>query len=145
MADNFSGDLKIVIDEDGADIILKDGQPVMDKGLENYVGISLFTRKGWAGNVFFRNEEQKIGSDHEVETEKPITLKQLVVIENEIEKALTTEVFGQKEITISNPEKNHINEHIKIQPPGSSSQELLIKNFGINWIEQATDPAYKKI
>ena len=65
MIDPYQGDPKIILTENGATLKFVGGQPVMDRGLENFALISLLTKTGWAGNFFIRAEADKIGSDFE--------------------------------------------------------------------------------
>ena len=77
MTNNYQGDPRLFLDENGSYLKFKGGQPVMDKGLENMVYIKLFTSKGWAGNTLFSNPANHIGSDFELSLEAPITLQSL--------------------------------------------------------------------
>ena len=43
MFDRFQGDPRLVLTEEGSEIIWKGGQPVLDQGVENVVLIDLFT------------------------------------------------------------------------------------------------------
>ena len=87
MADIFSGDPKIYITADGADLRYSGGQPVMESGLENHALISLFTREGWAGNIFLA-ANRKVGSDFEKTAIGTISLSKLADVENSAERAL---------------------------------------------------------
>jgi hypothetical protein len=45
--DRTQGDPKITMENDGADLVFRGGQPVMDSGLENAILISLFSGAEW--------------------------------------------------------------------------------------------------
>lgn len=57
----FDGDPKLYEGGDGADLLIIDGQPAMDAGLENAVYLSLFSAPGWWGNAVSQ-EYEKLGS-----------------------------------------------------------------------------------
>jgi phage gp46-like protein len=45
----YDGDVRLVATDDGGDIVITDGQPDMDQGLETAVYLSLFTGRPWWG------------------------------------------------------------------------------------------------
>jgi len=76
---NYDGDVKLIPTEDGGQITIQSGQPVMDDGLETAVIISLFTdrrardddelpdpnnpdKRGWWGDLVAEVEDDQIGS-----------------------------------------------------------------------------------
>jgi len=146
MTDNYDGDPRIVIDKDGANIIYRDGQPVMDAGLENNDLIALFTEPGWPGNVLLK-DEQKIGSDFEKQATGSITLSKLAVIENSARRALTSPVAKTENLAVSvvNPTGLSLSVSIKRTPPGQDVGELLVTRDGLNWINQANNPANERL
>lgn len=139
----FQGDPAIKLTADGADLVFKGGQPVMDPGLENQVQISLFTREGWPGN-FLLPEENQIGSGVELAAEKPITLSSLIGVENAVRIALAAPIFGKTAVVASNPESYRTTVLIRIEPPGGTPEEILLLKDGQNWINQAQNPAHKR-
>lgn len=143
--DIYQGDPRLILTENGSKIIFIGGQPVMDQGLENLALISLFTKRGWVGNIFFKNPDEKIGSDFEESFNQPITLNALNDIRDAAEKALDNPAFGNVTATVLNPESNRITVKILIQPPGQDVFELIITKHGLNWIAQANNPAYIRV
>jgi phage gp46-like protein len=141
----FSGDPYITISENGSRLHFKGGQPVMDQGLENMVLISLFTRRGWAGNSLFRDLEQQIGSDFLDVAEQPTTLRNLSDLEQSAIRALKSSVFGRVTATATNPESNIKKISILIEPPGQDSKTIILTKNGQNWQFQAENPAYKRV
>lgn len=137
MSDIFSGDPKVYLTPSGADMDFKGGQPVMDKGLENLAGISLFTAPGWWGNSLTTVEDEKIGSDFEETALGPITLQKLTDIKQTGEKALENPAFGEIEAFITNPVNWRIDARFTISPPGKNAGELLLTRNGQNWVNQA--------
>lgn len=55
---NIEGDPKLYDTGDGADLLIQDGQPDMDEGLENAVYLSLFTPSLWWGNAVAAEAER---------------------------------------------------------------------------------------
>lgn len=149
MTDLYSGDPKIFIDENGARLDFRGGQPVMDQGLENAAIISLHTRPGWWGNILARNESEQIGSDFEVEAKKPITLENINNIRAAAEEAeawlVGDGIASSIQVEVNNPIGNRIETQIAIFPPGDRTPEIIsTQKNGANWINQAIDPAYRK-
>ena len=146
MIDNYDGDPRIVIDKDGADLIYRDGQPVMDAGLENNDLIALFTEPGWPGNVLLEDDQQ-IGSDFEEQATGTITLSKLAIIENAARLALDSPNAKTESITVSvvNPAGSSLAVAIRRTPPGQDVGKLLVSREGLNWINQANNPANERL
>lgn len=145
----YQGDPALIITENGSDLKFTEGQPVMDQGFENAVLIALFTKKNWAGNALFRDENQKIGSDFEDLTKDSITLDRLNDIRTEARNALKGFIdsgeFKDVEVTVTNPSANNIMVKIRITPPNGDAVDLTLENFGPNWRFQKNDPAHKRL
>ena len=133
MMDRFSGDPKLYLTENGADLNYKGGQPVMDCGFENQANISLFTSKGWCGNTLF---DEKIGSDFIKETKKPITLQMLNDVVDSAQKSLVYSAFGEIKTEILNPTGTGLNVVNTIKPVGQDSFTISLSRNGLNWICQ---------
>lgn len=146
MTDKYDGDPRIVIDKNGADLIYRDGQPVMDEGLENNDLIALFTAPGWPGNVLLQDDQQ-IGSDFEERATGPITLSGIAVLENSARLALTSPIAKTESIAVSviNPAGSSLVVIIKRAPPGQDVGKLLVTRDGLNWINQANNPANERL
>lgn len=145
MIDFTQGDPRLFLDADGSRLIFKNGQPIMDAGLENLALISLFTKQGWAGNDLMDSSDEILGSDFEEAFNQPITLKALTNIENETKKALASPTFGNITVEVTNPENNRIDISIIIAPPGKDIQKLLLTKNGINWLFQSIAPAHRRV
>ncbi len=145
MTDNFQGDPALFMGQNGAEIIFRGGQPIMDQGLHNDSQISLFTAEGWGGNFLNDTEEQNIGSDFEKTARKTITLTSLALVEKSAENALTSKIYGTKRATFSNPNSVSLTGAIRIEPPASDADAILLIRNGINWINQAASPAHGKV
>lgn len=140
----YSGDPFIKIGENGATIIVKGGQPVMDEGLENAVNISLFTLPGWFGNIFAADEVERIESDFVEVASGPITKTSLIDTQNQAEQDLSwmvkNNVASQIEVSVSNPNSKNLKIEERIYKPSGDIQTLLQTRYGQNWIAQLNDP-----
>lgn len=132
----FQGDPAISLTPEGATLTFKGGQPVMDQGLENQALISLFTASDWPGN-FLLGPDQQIGSDFEEIIQGPITLSSLAELEKTAIEALDAPIFGEVQVTATNPVSWQIIVNAIIKPPTGNKQSLLLINNGQNWINQA--------
>jgi hypothetical protein len=126
----YSGDPKIFIDENGADLVFTGGQPSMDEGVENKLQIALFTEQGWPGNILFDDPADRIGSDFLNAARQPITIQSFNNIRDAAKKALN-ESFGDVTVEVTNPTSWNIN--VLIRLPGSGLNVLLTTKNGINW------------
>ena len=144
MINIYQGDPYITLTPNGAELTFLGGQPVMDSGVENQATISLFTREDWPGNHLLA-DAQKIGSDFEVTTEKPITINSLALVEKSAENALQADLFGTVRAVASNPKSYQHDVLIRIEPPGSDPDEILLTKNGQNWINQAFEPAHGRL
>jgi phage gp46-like protein len=147
--DRFQGDPKISIDENGAYFTYKGGQPVMDGGLENAVTLSLFTQRGYVGNVFEDDRDNHVGSDFEQAANQPINLSMLGSVRVAAEAALgwmqSAGLYSDLVVTVTNPRRDVLEVVVKIvRPDGGLEVILLVKN-GINWVIQSINPASGRI
>jgi phage gp46-like protein len=143
---SFQGDPAIFIDENGADMKFTGGQPVTDRGFENAVQISLFTKKGWWGNVLTNEESKKIGSDVEVKSKDTITLSTLNELKEEIDRSLKwmqDKNIAETESVVLNPSGIRRDAIIRVNPPGRDVLEIILSSNGENWRAQAHDPAHE--
>lgn len=143
MIDTFQGDPAIQITNDGANIVFKGGQPVMDQGLENQAQIALFSDPSWPGNLLLADSE-KIGSDFEEVARNAITISGLALVEKSAESALDSNLFGRVTASAINPESWRKDVTITIEPPGADIDTILLSQNGSNWINQSVNPAHKR-
>ncbi len=134
--DRYSGDPRLVLTQDGADMVYLGGQPVMDQGLENMAMISLFTGTGWCGNLYLDADNQ-IGSDFEAACRKSITLAQLNEIQNAAVRALTSDYFPELVVVVTNPRSDWIHLAITLGPGNT----ITLDKRGENWLAQAANAA----
>ena len=153
MTDIYQGDPKMVLGKDGSKFVYRDGQPVMDQGIENSISIDLGTKKrgehshqnGWVGNYLFRDREQKIGTDYQEFFENmPITLSNLALGEQQAKAALTNKIYGEIESTVTNPDTSRVLNEITVNPP-SGAFTFFTDTISQLWIFQAIYPANERI
>jgi len=144
----FNGDPRLFLDQDGADLKFIAGQPIMDGGYENAVIISLFTRPGWYGNIFTDSDAKKIGSDFEEEAKKSITLETLNNMRQFALAALQWLIDNGSvetiEVIVNNVQSNRFEITIIIKPPGSDANVLLLTGRSNNWLIQIKAPAHQR-
>lgn len=138
----FEGDPRLFLTADGSKMQFNDGQPVMDRGVENLSQICLFTSPGWVGNILFDDPAQQIGSDFETEALKPITATSLSNVANAAQRALNVDAFGDVSVVVTNPISHRLDVSIKIDPPGGDPEAFLLTKNGLNWTFQGLDPAH---
>lgn len=144
----FQGDIKVKITDSGARMKFIGGQPVMDGGLENAVLISLFTKPGWWGNDLESEESKKIESNYERQR-TIVDLQTINDVRDDAEADLKwikkIKLASKIEIEVINPSIDQIQTEIKYYPPGQDVKTLLLIKNGLNWINQAIDPAYEEM
>ncbi len=145
LIDRTQGDPRLVLTENGSKIVFKGGQPILDQGVENLALISLFTRRGWVGNILFKDPLQKIGSDFVDAGLEPVTLRSLNNVRDAAIKALNHPLFGTVDVMVSNPTSYQTKVDIILKPPGEDIKTLTLVKNGLNWIVQTTDPASGRI
>jgi phage gp46-like protein len=146
--DRTQGDPKIKIDSDGADLMFKGGQPIMDSGLENAVLISLFSGSEWFGNAF-ASPSSRIESRFYPLTLKAITASRLAELERAVKadlKGLVAQgVMADPSVRASNPTGDRLQIEITISPPGTEAEVILLSRYGANWAVQTTNPASSRV
>jgi phage gp46-like protein len=146
--DRTQGDPKITIDSDGADLVFKGGQPVMDSGLENAILISLFSGAEWFGNAF-ASPSSGIESRFYPLTLKPVTASRLAELERAVKadlKGLVAQgAIADPAVRASNPTGDRLFIEITISPPGAKAETILLSRYGANWSVQTTHPANTRV
>jgi hypothetical protein len=94
--------------------------------------ISLFTGKGWCGNLYLDADSQ-VGSDFESTCRKSITLAQLNEIQNAAMRALKSDYFPELVVVVTNPRSDWVHLAITLGPGNT----LTLDKRGINWLAQA--------
>lgn len=146
----YDGDPRVVLTDGGADIVYQAGQPVMDRGLENAVILSLFTSSGWAGNRLLTGPHEAVGSEYTRTLSAPITRGFLERCEAAAHRALAwmvpARVAESIEVVASNPAGLQLHVTVTVRPPGRGDPvALLLTKNGPNWIAQKNDPAHRRV
>ena len=133
MISRYQGDPSLTLGPNGASLTYRNGQPVMDQGLENCALLSLFTDEGWCGNIFLEATEQ-IGSDFEALAEGPLTLSLLADIEDAAQRALESPALKGAVATATNPTSDRIELAVQVAAPAGI---LRFSRDGLLWQGQA--------
>lgn len=146
--DRYQGDPKMKIGENGSYFTFNGGQPIMDAGIENAIYISLFTRKGWAGNIVLRKQSEKVGSDFELACEQPFTKSSLAEIESAgrlaLQWMLDEGILAELDVA-ARVYNGVLTVLFTVKPPFSENpQRLLLTKNGVNWAAQILDPAHRR-
>lgn len=139
-ADRYSGDPRIVLGPEGADLDYRGGQPVMDQGLENQALLSLFTTPGWVGNTLLP-VERRVGSDFEETAAQAITLQGLADVANAAERALKSPFFPELAVAVTNPVGNRLAVAVTLGP----GRTLGLTRVGLAWQAQRENPASGRV
>jgi phage gp46-like protein len=146
--DRTQGDPKIKIDKDGADLVFRGGQPIMDSGLENAVLISLFSGAQWFGNAFSL-PSSRIESRFYALSLKPITVSRLAELERaakaDLKGLVSAGAIADPFVRASNPSGDRIIVELTISPPGAEAETILLSRYGGNWSVQTTKPASARV
>jgi len=144
----FEGDPKIFMTKDGADQLIEDGQPLMDQGIENALLILLMS-EDWILNDLFDDSDQHLKSRFPAENKKEITATNLIDTEQSAMSSLaplvSKGIAGSIVAVTENPTSNQRETTITVTAPSGVVNQLILTTNGINWIRQATDPAYRKV
>ena len=147
--ERFQGDPRIVIDEDGAELEFQAGQPVMDRGIENSVLLSLFTSSDWIGNTLVDKPTQRFGGKFLASVDQPITATALTDIRNAILSDLNwmieTGLAEEIDVSVRNPQANKLKILVVVKPPKSDLEVFLLTNNGLLWVSQTVDPANERL
>ena len=144
----FQGDPAVKITDAGARMKFVGGQPVMDSGLENAALISLFTKPGYWGNTLESEDSKKIGSNYERQR-TVVDVQTINDVRDDADAALKwmkeVKLASKINLTIINPSMDQIHVRIDIFPPGQDVKTLLLLKNGLNWINQALNPAHEEM
>ncbi|GMO30780.1 MAG: hypothetical protein Pg6A_20240 [Termitinemataceae bacterium] len=127
--DIYEGDPRIEISNDGADLNYINGNPRMEKGLQNEILISLFTKEGWCGNVFL---SENIGCNLQDLCQGDISVQKLALIESAVLAALQNRHISAIDIQATNPNGNVVKIVINITPSETINITLDDSNNTIN-------------
>ena len=133
----YDGDPKLQESGDGADLVIMDGQPEMDPGLQNAVYISLFTRTGWWGNGVATDDAERVGSSFEEIQSRTLTNATRLDAEELARQALAwmvTEGLAQSiSVSGSIPRLGVLGLAVTIQQPNEAGAVTV--RYSINWAE----------
>lgn len=142
----FTGDPRIFINKNGASLKFIGGQPIMDAGLENAIIISLFTKKGYWGNLLELDSNKQIGSDFEETANLPITIGNLNKLQRVTEFTLKwlIDLGIAQSVVVNVSNTSGYKKDIEILINSGGITKILLSSSGKNWIFQAENPAHKR-
>lgn len=148
--DYTQGDPLVVIGVNGASTVFKNGQPVMDQGLENDILFSLFSGKAWFGNEFIREPASRIESRFVEATRQPITLTAINAdipdaAQKDLKSLIDNGRISSVDISVRNTASGQIVATFVFHPPGADIFVLEATANGKNWQAQFKYPAHKRI
>jgi hypothetical protein len=135
--DRYSGDPRMLLTPNGADLDYEGGQPIMDQGIENQALLSLFVSDDWCGNLFLP-PASRIGSDFEETCRAPLILQAVTAdIPNAVERALKSDLFPDVRVAVANPQSWNLQVTITL----ASGAILTLDRRGMLWASQTANPA----
>jgi len=139
------GDVLMFQTNDGGEVTFIDGQPIMTRGFETAVYLSLFggnreddgsegNNLQWWGNFIVTDPMEKYKSETQYQLLKlPITSSSLLRLEEAAKKdlqwMLDEKIASSIEVSVSSPELNLVRFDIKINAEGKEENF----NFTLNW------------
>jgi len=142
------GDIYIYLTEDGAEISVINGEPVMDGGFESAVLISLFANENkdhWMNEYMSENEKMK-GNFYSFikNTAKTLTTmrKAEELAKLDLQWLIDTGAADDVQITIISESPIRINMEVNVLANGNT---ILNRIYGVNWLYQKNDPASGRI
>jgi len=142
------GDIYIYLTEDGAEISVINGEPVMDGGFESAVLISLFANENkdhWMNEYMSENEKMK-GNFYSFikNTAKTLTTmrKAEELAKLDLQWLIDTGAADDVQITIISESPVRINMEVNILANGNT---IFNRIYGVNWLYQKNDPASGRI
>ena len=137
MTDIFDGDPLITIDENGADLNFKGGQPEMDQGFTNHVNFSLLTKPNHWSEDLETLEERKYKGLFLEASGKPVTLQAIIDMDRAAELDVKGDEFGTILAETSNPQSQTIQLDMTYTPPTGDLKILRLTRTGANWLSIA--------
>lgn len=136
----FQGDVKIFLLGNDAEMNFDDGQPEMDDTVESEMLIRLFTRPGWIGNMYAREDKKMFGSDFVPLHDQPVTSSLITDIRDSAEKALSVMLDSGKlsdlDVFSSNPDGTNIYTVVASMDSRGVEHNFKISRTGNRWIAQ---------
>ncbi len=110
-----------------------DASPMLNGSMVSQILVALLTLPGWPGNLLFRQEKHKIGSEFINKLNGPATLTGINDMRNAALAALPQETFGQVEVEVINPTGRAIEVNITVAPPDQETVDVRIFKDGSDW------------
>ena len=142
MADQFDGDVNLFNTLDGGGISFKNGQPLMDTGLETSVFISQFTNDNWQNDLDIQTpESQNFSTFSDLFTKTLSNQARLEAIETtkqSLQWMIDTNIANRIDVDASIPAPSILEMEITIFKPSRFPESF---KFSVNWDQQQIMPA----
>ena len=119
------GDVQIAMQNGSGDISFTDGQPALDRGFITAIIISLYTDRGFWGNVIETDPQYQIGSGYTEATDSAITSQSLRDAEAAATDALAWLVSSglakSVSVSIDNPSSDRLKVTVTVTKPDGSN------------------------
>ena len=143
--DLYSGDLYLFNTLNGGEISIKNGQPIMDQGLETAVFISVFSKKSWQNDINKNNISRQTNSRFEEVLSGTLTnqsrLNAIKFADDSLNWLKKDKIADKIEIDAFIINGSKLLTVIEIFKPGEKNS--LVFKFITNWENQETYPAHK--
>lgn len=146
--DPRQGDLYLFPTEQGGNIKITDGEPVMDQGLETAVYISLLgdDGTGWFGNEYLNNAQKITSQFAQFIQSNALTSASILTAEEkalqDLQWMLDEGISDDNNVTISIIDRNRVNVLVEIYADGN---RISVNEFQLNWFAQKDNPASGRI
>jgi len=145
----FQGDPYLQVTADGIGVTFKDGQSIMDQGIENTTVLRLIFKKDWFANAYLSTERRIKKSQGLVALSKPLTVNSINNAKrgfiSDLKPLKDRSLVSKIEVDITNPKGNSVDVIIRLYKPSGSLVTLLAQRNGLNWFWQVQNPANRKI
>lgn len=140
MTDIYDGDPLLILTADGADLVFKGGQPVMDTGLLNHVNLSVLTESGHWSEDLEPVAARRYKGNFLKAAPLPITRQSLIDTARAAETDVKGDEFKTVEAMVTNPTSQNLFVDIQYTPPSRDPEKLRLTRSGENWIQQRDNP-----
>lgn len=147
MFDNRQGDLYIFSTLDGGEIVVKNGEPVLNQGLETAVYISLEGSKSdWFANEFLQGSQKLISSFAKYRESVTLTTgvinTSIELIKQDLQWLINDKIANAINVNMNIIGNNRVEIKISIR---NGREEIKLSPYQLNWNAQQDYPVNARI